>query len=170
MIEVGAFEAKTHLSSLLERVSRGEEVLIRRRGEPVAKLVPVQRAERQTVQSAIAEWRVRRADMKLGGLDWRELRMGQGGERLRLGRQDTHRCHLGRRGDERQRGCGHNSSEHERQRNGHRAFGKHGELTVVRVSVRFALWLCSEINGLMRFVGGRGRSRTHQALRAPQRL
>ena len=27
MIEVGAFEAKTHLSSLLERVSQGEEVL-----------------------------------------------------------------------------------------------------------------------------------------------
>ena len=76
MIEVGAFEAKTHLSSLLERVSRGEEVLIRRRGEPVAKLVPVQRAEWQTVRSAIAEWRVRRADMKLGGLDWKELRDG----------------------------------------------------------------------------------------------
>ena len=69
MIEVGAFEAKTHRSSLLERVSRGEEVLIRRRGEPVAKLVPVQRAEWQTVRSAIAEWRVRRADMKLSRPD-----------------------------------------------------------------------------------------------------
>jgi len=74
MIEVGAFEAKTHLSSLLERVSQGEEVLIRRRGEPVAKLVPVQRAERQTVRSAIAEWRVRRAGMKLQELAWKELR------------------------------------------------------------------------------------------------
>lgn len=39
MIEVGAFEAKTHLSALLERVSQGQEVLIRRRGKPVAKLM-----------------------------------------------------------------------------------------------------------------------------------
>jgi prevent-host-death family protein len=38
---VGAFEAKTHLSALLDRVERGEEVTITRRGLPVAKLVPV---------------------------------------------------------------------------------------------------------------------------------
>ncbi|MDB5413020.1 MAG: type toxin-antitoxin system prevent-host-death family antitoxin [Rubritepida sp.] len=38
---VGAFEAKTHLSALLDRVARGEEVTITRRGLPVAKLVPV---------------------------------------------------------------------------------------------------------------------------------
>ena len=77
MIEVGAFEAKTHLSSLLEKVSRGEEVLIRRRGEPVAKLVPVQQAERQAVRSVIANWRIRRSGMRLGGLDWKELRDGE---------------------------------------------------------------------------------------------
>ena len=74
MIEVGAFEAKTHLSSLLEQVSRGEEVLIRRRGKPVAKLVPVQQAERRQLQDAIATWRTRRAGMTLGGADWKELR------------------------------------------------------------------------------------------------
>lgn len=74
MIEVGAFEAKTHLSSLLEQVSRGEEVLIRRRGKPVAKLVPVQQAERRRLQDAIAAWRTRRAGMTLGGADWKELR------------------------------------------------------------------------------------------------
>ena len=73
MIEVGAFEAKTHLSSLLEQVSRGEEVLIRRRGKPVAKLVPVQHAERRQVRDAIAAWRTRRAGMTLGA-DWKELR------------------------------------------------------------------------------------------------
>ena len=33
-------EAKAHLSSLLERVARGEEIIIRRAGQPVAKLVP----------------------------------------------------------------------------------------------------------------------------------
>ena len=74
MIEVGAFEAKTHLSSLLEQISRGEEVLIRRRGKPIAKLVPVEQAERQKVQSVIAAWRVHRAGMTLGGAGWKELR------------------------------------------------------------------------------------------------
>ena len=74
MIEVGAFEAKTHLSSLLERVSQGEEVLIRRRGAPIAKLVPVRQAERKRVESTIAALRTHRAGMRLGGLGWKELR------------------------------------------------------------------------------------------------
>lgn len=39
MITVGAFEAKTKLSELLDRVERGEEVVITRHGKPVAKLV-----------------------------------------------------------------------------------------------------------------------------------
>lgn len=37
---IGSFEAKTHFSQLIERVSRGEEIMITRRGKPVAKLVP----------------------------------------------------------------------------------------------------------------------------------
>lgn len=40
MITVGAFEAKTKLPSLLDRVSKGEEVLITRNGKPMARLVP----------------------------------------------------------------------------------------------------------------------------------
>lgn len=39
MIEVGVHEAKTQLSRLLRRVAAGEEVLIKRGGEPVAKIV-----------------------------------------------------------------------------------------------------------------------------------
>ncbi len=41
MTTVGAFEAKTHLSQLLERVERGEEITITRRGKAVARLVPM---------------------------------------------------------------------------------------------------------------------------------
>lgn len=37
---VGAFEAKTHLAALLDRVERGEEIVITRRGRAVARLVP----------------------------------------------------------------------------------------------------------------------------------
>jgi prevent-host-death family protein len=35
-----AFEAKTRFGELLERVSRGEEVVITRHDKPVARLVP----------------------------------------------------------------------------------------------------------------------------------
>jgi prevent-host-death family protein len=38
---VNMHEAKTHLSKLVERVERGEEILISRAGKPAAKLVPV---------------------------------------------------------------------------------------------------------------------------------
>lgn len=37
---IGTFEAKTHLSELLERVAAGESFVITRRGQPVARLVP----------------------------------------------------------------------------------------------------------------------------------
>lgn len=40
---VGVHEAKTHLSRLLEQVLAGDEVVIERRGEPIARLVPVSR-------------------------------------------------------------------------------------------------------------------------------
>ena len=50
MIKVGAFDAKTHLSSLLDKVSRGAEVLITRRGRPIARLIPAGRAERAAAQ------------------------------------------------------------------------------------------------------------------------
>jgi prevent-host-death family protein len=38
---VGVHEAKTNLSRLLRRVSAGEEIVITRGGEPLARLVPV---------------------------------------------------------------------------------------------------------------------------------
>ncbi|MYD93174.1 MAG: type II toxin-antitoxin system Phd/YefM family antitoxin [Chloroflexi bacterium] len=41
METIGAYEAKTHLSSLLDRVARGESLTITRHGKPVARLVPV---------------------------------------------------------------------------------------------------------------------------------
>jgi prevent-host-death family protein len=39
--EVGAYEAKTHLPALLERVARGEHIIITKHGKPVARLVPI---------------------------------------------------------------------------------------------------------------------------------
>ena len=39
MRTIGAFEAKTHLSNLLDMVENGEDVVITRHGKPVAELV-----------------------------------------------------------------------------------------------------------------------------------
>lgn len=41
MLEIGAFEAKNTLGGLLDRVELGEEIVITRRGKPVAKLTPI---------------------------------------------------------------------------------------------------------------------------------
>jgi prevent-host-death family protein len=40
---VGAYDAKTQFSALLERVAGGAEVTITRHGMPVARLIPVKR-------------------------------------------------------------------------------------------------------------------------------
>ena len=52
-MEVSVYAAKTHLSRLLDRAARGEEVVITRNGKPVARLAPVEQ---------------RRAPRKLGAL------------------------------------------------------------------------------------------------------
>jgi prevent-host-death family protein len=70
-MDVGAFEAKTHLSDLLDRVERGEEIVITRRGRPVARLVA---AGNQQAEAAVGRLRALRQTATLGGLDWRELR------------------------------------------------------------------------------------------------
>ena len=43
MLEVNVKEARSKLSNLLDRVERGEEIIIRRRGKKVARLVSPQR-------------------------------------------------------------------------------------------------------------------------------
>ena len=74
MIRVGAFEAKTHLSSLLDKVAAGEDVLITRRGLPVARLVAARQVDRTATERVIEDLRTGRVGMTLGSLDWKELR------------------------------------------------------------------------------------------------
>lgn len=45
MTRIGMHEAKTQLSKLVERVEAGEEIVITRRGEPAARLIPERRGE-----------------------------------------------------------------------------------------------------------------------------
>jgi prevent-host-death family protein len=41
IVEIGAFEAKTRLSELLEQVGRGRVYRITKRGKPIAELRPI---------------------------------------------------------------------------------------------------------------------------------
>lgn len=74
MITIGAFAAKTHLSSLLKKVSQGEEVLITKRGKAVARLVSAEHAERSKINAAIDELLEFRKKEKLGKIDWKAFR------------------------------------------------------------------------------------------------
>lgn len=74
MITVGAFEAKTHLSALLDKVEQGEEVLITKRGKPIAKLVPARVGDAAELEGVVARLKELRRKTTLEGLSWRELR------------------------------------------------------------------------------------------------
>ncbi|HVH81264.1 MAG TPA: type II toxin-antitoxin system prevent-host-death family antitoxin [Stellaceae bacterium] len=74
MITVGAFEAKTHLSALLDQVARGEEVVITKHGKPIARLVSAVAADRERIDDAAAQLRRLRKKTTLAGLSWKELR------------------------------------------------------------------------------------------------
>jgi prevent-host-death family protein len=73
MRTVGAYEAKTHLPSLLDEVEQGEIITITRHGVPVAKLVPAGDASREKIREAIAELREFSKGRTLGGATIREL-------------------------------------------------------------------------------------------------
>ncbi len=65
---IGAFEAKTHLPRLLDRVAHGESLTITRHGKPVAHLIPVDtnRCRAKKAATRIVE---RRRDIKCVSLD-----------------------------------------------------------------------------------------------------
>jgi len=74
MITVGAFEAKTHLSSLLEKVAAGEEVVITKHGKAVARLVGAPAGDRARARDAFEQLKALRETTTLGGVSWKDLR------------------------------------------------------------------------------------------------
>ena len=68
MTTIGAFEAKTHLSSLLERVAAGEQITITRHGTPIARLVPARPHLGAGVRDTIARLKLFGQEQTLGGL------------------------------------------------------------------------------------------------------
>lgn len=73
MRTVGAYEAKTHLSQLIEEVTRGERVAITRNGTPVALLVPVPSQQKPETREVIRQLREFRRGITLGGQSIREM-------------------------------------------------------------------------------------------------
>lgn len=75
MAEVGILEAKTHLSRLVERAERGEEIVLTRHGRPVARLAPLRPAPSPPVPGGdlVARIKAIAAGNRLGGLTIREL-------------------------------------------------------------------------------------------------
>lgn len=71
---VGAYEAKTHLSELLEKVEAGEEITITKHGAPVAKLVPIKREARAEERAAaIQRIQTLSRGLSFGGLRIKDL-------------------------------------------------------------------------------------------------
>jgi prevent-host-death family protein len=74
MAEIGAFEAKNTLGALLDRVQRGEEIVITRHGKPVARLVPnTGSIDRSQAHAAAERIRARTRKLKVR-FDWAVLK------------------------------------------------------------------------------------------------
>jgi prevent-host-death family protein len=79
MNEIGAFEAKNTLGTLLDRVERGEEIVITRHGKAVARLVPnTGRVDQHQAQAAFDRIRRRARHLRKkkdgASFDWNALK------------------------------------------------------------------------------------------------
>ena len=73
MSEIGVSEAKTNLTRLLDRVEKGERIVITRHGRPVAELAPLRRQNPERVRMAIKRLRAQRARLEPVGLTMKQL-------------------------------------------------------------------------------------------------
>ena len=73
MERIGIHEARARLSELIERVQSGEEVVLTRRGKPVARLVPARAGKRRSRAAAVTRIRALARKLDIRGVDVREL-------------------------------------------------------------------------------------------------
>jgi prevent-host-death family protein len=78
MREIGAFEAKNTLGTLLDLVQKGEQVVITRHGKPVGRLIPeTEMRDRSAAKAAVERIRARartRASAPIGVEEWTAFR------------------------------------------------------------------------------------------------
>lgn len=70
---VGAYQAKTNFSQLIERVTRGERITITKHGVPVVVISPVEPETHRPAAEVIRELKVFRRALRLGGESLREM-------------------------------------------------------------------------------------------------
>jgi prevent-host-death family protein len=73
MITIGTFEAKTHLTQLLDRVAAGEQITITRHGTPIARLVPAKPTGSRDIRETISKLKEFSKGQTLGGLKVKDL-------------------------------------------------------------------------------------------------
>ena len=73
METVGAYEAKTHLPKLLDKVRKGDRITITKHGVPVAVLQPFDPGKHANIRSTISELRKFREENRLAGLSIAEM-------------------------------------------------------------------------------------------------
>jgi prevent-host-death family protein len=67
MTSIDAYEAKTHFSKLLDKVTKGDRITITKHGVPVAVLQPVERSRKEPA-TAIKKIKNFRKGNTLGGI------------------------------------------------------------------------------------------------------
>lgn len=74
MQTIGAFAAKTHFSTLLDQVEKGEQIVITKHGHPIAKLVSVKSTDREQIKQTIKRLKKFSSSNLLRGISWKALR------------------------------------------------------------------------------------------------
>lgn len=73
-MNIGIYEAKTHLAGLLERVEQGEQITITRHGVPIARLIPIEQVrDKKRIRDAIERLKELSKHNRLNGLSIKEM-------------------------------------------------------------------------------------------------
>ncbi len=73
MVTVGAYEAKTNLSKLLDRVAKGERIVITRHGVPVAVMQQPASRPSKDIEEIVEQIKDFRKDKHLEGLSIKDM-------------------------------------------------------------------------------------------------
>jgi prevent-host-death family protein len=73
MERIGIYDARAKLSELIERVQSGEEVVLTRHGEPVARLVPEKPRQKRSRAAAVTRIRALARKLNIRDVDVRKL-------------------------------------------------------------------------------------------------
>ena len=72
-MEIGAYEAKTHLPQILEKVKKGEQFIITKHGVPIAMLTPAEPVKKKDLKAVIEELKGFNKGYTTGGMAIKEM-------------------------------------------------------------------------------------------------